>query len=51
MFNFPLTTLATTQDSPLLLCKTCLHAVYHRSMAWSRASQTVSRGPKWGREM
>jgi len=28
-----------------------LHAIYHRPMAWSKASQTMGRGPKWGRKM
>jgi len=32
-------------DNTLLVCRTCLHAVYHRPMAWGRASQTMGHGP------
>ena len=36
------------RDDTLLLCKTCLHAVYHRPMVEGRASQTMGHGSKWG---
>jgi len=32
-------------DNTWLLWKTCLHAVYHRPMALSRACQNMGRGP------